>query len=437
MNLKPKVRVKAMSDSLPRFANHVQSSGYVNRASGLGTSRDKGAQGAFSHGTLDVYQIDAAYRSSWLARKGVDTPALDMLRQGWSCGLGSEDETRLMKEWKRLDGDRHNRQALIWSRLHGGAAIYIGTEDQDLSQPINPETLGAGGVTYLTSIPRHYIHAVHIETDPISPAFGTPRHYQIASSSTSGQAIHHSRIIRYVGLDRPGFIGTLTEFWGDSVLEPVFQTLLDFAAGQRSIANILQEASLDVWSMQGFMQGLAANAAYEEALKDRVRIAMEMKSLLNALILDSEDNYDKKPANFAGLDKIGMMHLKLVAASFGMPITKFLGHAPQGLNATGEGDERNYYDMISSLQENTLRPALEKLYGVIKPSAGLAYDKGELSFNPLRQMSEKDLADISKIKAETLDIQIRSGVMPKEVQARAIRAAMDCGEEVWGGAEDV
>ena len=160
---------------------------------------------------------------------------------------------------------------------------------------------------------------------------------------------------------------------------------------------------------------------------------MEMKSLLNALILDSEDNYDKKPANFAGLDKIGMMHLKLVAAGFGMPITKFLGHAPQGLNATGEGDERNYYDMISSLQENTLRPALEKLYSVIKPSAGLAYDKGELSFNPLRQMSEKDLADISKIKAETLDIQIRSGVMPKEVQARVIRAAMDCGEEVWGG----
>ena len=98
-------------------------------------------------------------------------------------------------------------------------------------------------------------------------------------------AIHHSRIVRYVGLDRPGFIGTLTEFWGDSVLEPVFQTLLDFAAGQRSIANILQEASLDVWSMQGFMQGLAANAAYEEALKDRVRIAMEMKSLLNALCL--------------------------------------------------------------------------------------------------------------------------------------------------------
>jgi len=135
MSLKPKVRVKAMSDSLPRFANHVQSSGYVNQVSGLGTGRDKGAQGAFSHGSLDVYQIDAAYRSSWLARKGVDTPALDMLRQGWNWGLGLEDEQRLSKEWKRLDGDRHNRQALIWSRLHGGAAIYIGTEDQDLSHP--------------------------------------------------------------------------------------------------------------------------------------------------------------------------------------------------------------------------------------------------------------------------------------------------------------
>ena len=89
--------------------------------------------------------------------------------------------------------------------------------------------------------------------------------------------------------------------------------------------------------------------------------------------------------------------------------------------------------MISSLQENTLRPALEKLYGVIKPSAGLSHDQGQLTFNPLRQMSEKDLADIEKTKAETLDIHARSGVMPKEVQARAIRAAMDCGEDVWGG----
>ena len=47
-------------------------------------------------------------------------------------------------------------------------------------------------------------------------------------------------------------------------------------------------------------------------------------------------------------------------------------------------------------------------------------------------MSEKDLADIQKTKAETLDIHARSGVMPKEVQARAIRSAMDCVDEVWG-----
>ena len=97
--------------------------------------------------------------------------------------------------------------------------------------------------------------------------------------------------------------------------------------------------------------------------------------------------------------------------------------------------DSNYYDMISSLQENTLRPALEKLYSMIKPSAGLSHDQGQLTFNPLRQMSEKDLADIAKVKAETLDIHARSGVMPKEVQARAIRAAMACGEDVWGGDE--
>lgn len=399
--------------------------------------RDKGTAGAWSYGRMDQNQAEAMYRTSWLAKRGVDTPALDMMRQGWAWGLSPDEQEVLDAEWCRLEGEKHVRQALIWSRLYGGAGIFIGTKDKEISEPLNVKDLAEGGVSYLTSIPAHFLSAVDIQTDPLDPAFGLPPAYRVTSTSQLTQDIHHSRIIRFVGNARPAFLHSITDSWGDSVLEPVEQVISDFAAGQRGIGNLLQEASLDVVSIKGMMDGLASGGqAYMDALLKRTALNMDMKSSLNALILDADDKHDQKSATFSNLDAIGMFHLKLVAAAFGMPMTKFLGQAAQGLNATGEGDERNYHDTVSAAQETQLRPALEKLFAALKPSAGIAYNAGKLTFNPLRQMTEKEASELNEKNAKTIETFGRTQVVPDGVLASMARGIIIEGEATWPGARD-
>ena len=433
--IRGKIRDKAdvvKNDSLTKFVNKTR--GYSNPVSGLGTGRDKGAAGAWSYGHLDYQQIESMYRTSWLARKGVDTPAMDMLRQGWTWGLTPDEQKQLDTESERLEADKHIRQALIWARLYGGAGIYIGTNDDDLSDPLDPEQLSSGGVTYLTSIPAHYLTAVSIELDPLSKSFGLPTAYYVSSSSRGAQAIHHSRIVRFIGNPRPAFVHTVHDSWGDSVLETVDQTISDFTAGQRGIGNLLQEASLDVISIKGMMDGLAGGGQeYMDSLTKRTQLNMDMKSSMNALLLDGEDSYEQKSATFANLHELGMFHLRLVAAAFCMPMTKFFGQSPQGLNSTGEGDERNYSDTISAEQESKLAPALKSLFGPIKASAGLAYDAGKLEFNPLRQMTEKEASELNERNAKTLEIFAKTQVVPDAVLGTMARGAIIEAEATWQG----
>ena len=54
----------------------------VNLVSALGTAKDKSTASAYYFRELDPSQIIAAYRSDWIARKVVDIPAFDMVREG-------------------------------------------------------------------------------------------------------------------------------------------------------------------------------------------------------------------------------------------------------------------------------------------------------------------------------------------------------------------
>jgi len=113
-----------------------------------------------------------------------------------------------------------------------------------------------------------------------------------------------------------------------------------------------------------------------------------------------------------------MLALSAVTA---IPITLLFGRAPSGLNATGDSDIRNFYDMIKQKQECILRPMLNRLSEIIFLSKD-DYFKGEepkdwkLEFVPLWQNTEEEEANIRRTVAETDAIYIDRNVLePSEV----------------------
>ena len=121
-----------------------------------------------------------------------------------------------------------------------------------------------------------------------------------------------------------------------------------------------------------------------------------------------------------------------VAGAAEIPATKLFGRSPQGMNATGEEDLRNYYDMIAQQQERMLRPALEKLLPVMAISCwGFVPDDLKIVFNPVMTRSPEESARISKNIADEVIALVNSGLITiEEGRAELARRGKQLGN--WG-----
>jgi hypothetical protein len=81
-----------------------------------------------------------------------------------------------------------------------------------------------------------------------------------------------------------------------------------------------------------------------------------------------------------------------------MPVTVLFGESPAGLNATGASEIRNYYDRIKSRQKTDLLPQLRQVIRLLMlakrgPTKGKLPDKWSVTFRPLWQPTEGEIAD--------------------------------------------
>jgi len=394
----------------------------TNLVAGLFTGKDKLAHDRFGLVPQDRGQLDAAYRGDWIARKVIDVPPFDMTRE-WRRWHAAPDQIAAIEaEEARLDVRRKVARALRLARLYGGAALVLGAGDGDPAQPLPP--LGRGALRYLHVMHRWEISPGEIDRDVLSPGFGEPGWYQVASASRLGAGrggvrLHPSRVVRLVGAELPDGAGT--DGWGDSVLQAVMDAIRQAGLAAQGVATLIHEAKLDVIRIPQLTQNLA-QADYAERLVERFTLANTMKGLVNALVIDKEEEWDRKQLSFAQLPEIMQQYLQIAAGAADIPATRLLGQAPAGLNATGEGDIRNYYDRIAAEQRVTLGPALRRLdEALILSALGSRPAEIRSEWAPLWQLGAGEAAAIGKTKAETSSLYAASGLIPAEGLARAVR----------------
>ncbi|TPW26023.1 DUF1073 domain-containing protein [Pararhizobium mangrovi] len=231
--------------------------------------------------------------------------------------------------------------------------------------------------------------------------------------------------MRFVGAELPTDWDQLVDRWGDSVLDAIEIAIRDATAGQQGIAALVQEAKVDVFRIEGFMRNIR-DETYKRSIEDRFSLANRLKSTTNALVLDKEDEYQQKTVNFAQLPEVQRLQLQIVSGAADIPATRFLGQSPTGLNSTGEGDEKNYYQRIGAEQELTLREPLDKLFALTVRSA-LGNYPADLwwSFRPLWQMSEKERAEIFKRKADAVRALAGTNTQPPLLPIEALSKATE------------
>lgn len=368
----------------------------TNAITGMGGMLDKSTHSAYqAQSAMGQAELEAMYRSDWIAAKAVDLVAEDMTR-AWRTmtGLDQPQLEALMRAEKRLGLKGKIQDALKWARLYGGSIVVMRIDGTgEIHEPLALEKVRPGSLRYLVAVDRWRASASGVTTtDIISRNYGKPEYYQVG-----GSRVHHSRVLRFDGVVLPYFMASQNSYWGDSILERMRVAVINAAAMYQSISALVQEASLDIIKIPGLMN-LVSDCEGEKNLLKRLQAANLSKSIHNMLVLDANEEYEKKTSNFSGLQPLIYDYIAAAAGAADIPITRLLGVSPGGLNSTGESDLENYYTSIATRQESMLAPALDQFDQVLLRSVlGVVPDEYDYAFNSLKMLSDERKAAMEKL----------------------------------------
>jgi len=421
---------KTLGNSRPHSATKDMTDGLQNLVTGMGTEKDKAFSTTFAFSQMNRVELDAAYRSDWIARKAVDIPVDDATRE-WREWQADPDEVEAIETIEKdLAIQMKVRTAMQRGRLYGGGGLVLGINDgKQPEEEVVLDDLDEGCLEFVHAVSRYELQAGEMEWDVLSPYYGEPKYYTQSGNASASLRLHPSRVVRFIGNEIPD--PALAQGWGDSIIQSVYDAIIGAGSVNASLVQLIAEAKLDVIKIPGLSQNIM-NPDYEARLKKRFSFANVSKSIFGILLLDKEEEWERIKAEFAGMPDVQKVFLLVACGAVDIPATRFLGQSPAGLSSTGEGDLRNYYDGVGSKQKNEVQPTLVRLDEVLirsalgaMPSSGEG-DHGDIHYNwrPLWQMTPAEKATVAKTKAETFKVDVDAGLINEVVLKKAREAQL-------------
>lgn len=346
------------------------------------------------------------YSRGGIFAKLVDKPADDAL--SGDITIHGDVSGSLKTEFERLNVKGMFADAVRWCRLTGGAAIIpIVRGGGDLEAELTPESIEEIEElrVYAANEISIYGNRYHM---PESPKHGKPMLYQVATQSGSF-IVHESRLFHVQGEPLPPSQNSSGIFWqGRDAVARSYQAVLDLISAVERVGQILERKQQPIYAMQGLAQ--AIEMGRESEIQKRIDLVDITRGILNTVATDNLDSYTIADLNVGGLDQVINIFKEQVCAESGMPLSLLFGRSAAGMNATGEGDFRNYYDMVDGIRTRQVMPPLERLTALLAAQGSLKgakiADDWRIEFAPLFEPTAKEKAEVQKIEAETLNTTI-------------------------------
>ena len=384
--------------------------------------------------TRNFNLMNSLYRSHWLIRKIIDVIPQDMTKN-WikiTSNLTPEAITELKSVERKTSIIKKITQGLRWGRLYGGALgiMLIKGQGEDLSKPLDLDSILPGDFKGILILDRWNgcYPGTSLVTDISDSEHGLPEYYYVTDPETNINInIHHSRVIRFTGDELPYWEWLAEQYWGASVIDSIFDELKKRDNVSWNIANLTFLANLRVLKMSDLGQLLSTtDVNSQRELYDTVQSQNWLMNNFSMQILDKEDDFSTHQYTFSGLSDVYQQFIMDISGAAGIPVTRLFGRSPAGLNATGESDLQNYYDMIEEKQESTLRPIAEKLLPIIAMSTwGVIPDDLDFRFNPVQRATEEKLADIVAKKSTAIREARDSGIISDRIALKEYKQMSD------------
>ena len=417
-----------------------QDGGYSNMLNKYGTKQDNSTGYIYRpDGYTDDMQLAILYEGNGLFAKIIDRPAEEAMKRGFDIDYGDQD----ISEYVEARMDALNLEdafvtAEQWARLYGGAIIVMLVDDgRGLEEPLDWQN--AKSIEELRVFERSVVQPDHTTLGTFRfedsmknrERLGEPETY-VVSSIYGYFRVHRSRCLIF----RNGKVPEQTSsedyrYWGIPEYARLKRALRECITSHQDGVKLLERSAQGIYKMKN-LANMLSTADGEDKVLNRLQVIDLARNILNSIAIDVEgEDYDFKSLSMAGVKDVLDSTCNMLSAVTDIPQTILFGRSPAGLNATGDSDMENYYNMVERIQKRNMKRNARIVIDLILQQGYLEGEileipKYKVKFASLRSLTEKEQAATDQqraatdlAKAQTMQLYIVNGVLdPSEVRKK-------------------
>lgn len=331
----------------------------------------------------------------------------------------------------RLNAKAVFKKALEHDGFFGRGQVFIDFGENAPGEPELTHSIGTGRdaasrlkvkgkpIKAIKNVEPTWVYpAQYNASNPLADDFFRPQEWFVM-----GTRVHDSRLLTIIGRPVPDLLKPAYAFGGLSLSQMAMPYVDNFLRTRQSVSDLVNAFSVMVLKTN---LSQAAAMGFGSQI-DRIETFNDLRDNRGLMVLDKElEDFANVSAPISGLDHIQAQSLEHISCVSRLPLVKFTGISPSGLNASSDGELRVYYDLILSEQEARLRPVLQKLIDLIQLSEiGDVDETITFRFVPLYTISEAEAAQVRKTDAETDVVLIDGGIISPEEARKRISADPD------------
>lgn len=353
-------------------------------------------------------------------RKMVDVNSKEMTRKWISLtSVGEEDKSDkiaiLDKAIKRYKLREAFKKAMDHDGFFGRGQIYIEVRTpKGIAASVDPVELQTklfrsdkkitkGSLVAFRCVePMWTYPGMYNASEPLAADYYKPQSWYVM-----GKEVHDSRFLMFISRPVPDVLKAAYNFGGLSLTQIAEPYVDNWLRTRDSVGDMVHSYSTSgvATNMQSTLSGGSG-----DDLRDRAELFDLYRDNKGVMFLNKDtEEFFQFNTPLSGLDTLQAQSQEHMCSVSSIPLVKFTGITPNGLNASSDGEIRVFYDDIHSNQESVYRDNLQEAINIIQLSEFGEIDPDiSFKFEPLMELSNEEKANIRKTEAETDDILVNN-----------------------------
>ena len=346
-------------------------------------------------------------------KEGDHDPAIDEMERA----LEKYDIKRLMHEAVRQDS------------MFGVAHIFIdtGVIGDELSKPLflDPRKIPKGSLKAFRVVDPTWVYPALYNTRwPLQKGFYKPQSWFVM-----GDTVDESRFMDIVSRPVPDILKPSYNFGGLSLTQLMEDYVTDWRDAKKNVIKILRTLR-----MRALKTDMEARLQEPGQFDKRIKLFTQYQDNFGIWALDNDEDLLHMQTSLSDLSNLLSNYQDQLCMPARITNLKLLGNAPAGLNASGDSELATWHETVSGYQDGEMRRPLENIFKIIQLSEfGAINDDIYFEFKPLDEISEKERAEITKLRVETVAVAADSQLVSSEEAREALKGIENAGFETLDG----